>query len=119
MLLAVIASMYAVYHGPNGLAAIGRRVHRYAAALAAGLRAGGVDVGDAEIFDTVTASVPGRADEIVSAARAAGINLRRVDADTVSIACDEATTREHVEAVWTAVGVTASVDEHEATPRCH
>jgi glycine dehydrogenase len=112
VLLAVIASMYAVYHGPDGLAAIARRVHRYAAALASGLRAGGVDVGDGEVFDTVTASVPGRADEIVRAAGEAGINLRRVDADTVSIACDEATTREHLDAVWAAFGVTASVDDH-------
>ena len=61
VLLAVIASMYAVYHGPEGLAQIARRVHRYAAVLAAGLRAGGVQVVHDEFFDTVTAKVPGRA----------------------------------------------------------
>ena len=111
VLLAVIASMYAVYHGPNGLTAIARRVHRFAAILAAGLRAGRVHVTDAPFFDTITASVPHRADDVVSAARLAGINLRRVDADTVSIACDEATRREHIVAVWAAFGVTADIEE--------
>jgi glycine dehydrogenase len=111
VLLAVIASMYAVYHGPNGLTAIGRRVHRLASILAAGLRAGGVDVADVAFFDTITASVPHRADDVVAAARLAGINLRRVDADTVSIACDEATRREHIATVWAAFGVTAEIEE--------
>ena len=108
VLLAVIASMYAVYHGPDGLRAIARRVHRHASLLAATLRAGGVDVLDVPFFDTVTASVPGRARAITDAALAAGINLRYVDADTVSISCDEATTSEHVLAVCAAFGVTGS-----------
>src|SRR5204862_2025446 len=68
VLLAVIASMYAVYHGPDGLAAIAARVHRTATRLAAGLRAGGVDVAHEAFFDTVTAVVPGQADEVVAAA---------------------------------------------------
>ena len=120
VLLAVMASMYAVYHGPDGLAAIARRVHRLASVLAGGLRAGGVAVTDAPFFDTVTATVPGRALEIVTAARAAGINLRLVDPDTVSVACDEATRREHLLAVWAAFGVTAEIDDHDrdaALPR--
>jgi glycine dehydrogenase len=111
VLLAVIASMYAVYHGPDGLTSIARRAHRFASILAAGLRAGGVQVTDAPFFDTITASVPHRADDVVSAARLAGINLRRVDANTVSIACDEATRREHIVAVWAAFGVTAEIEE--------
>jgi glycine dehydrogenase len=111
VLLAVIASMYAVYHGPHGLSAIARRVHRLASILAAGLRAGGVDVADVPFFDTITASVPHRADDVVAAARRAGINLRRVDADTVSMACDEATRRKHITAVWAAFGVTAEIEE--------
>ena len=111
VLLAVIASMYAVYHGPNGLTAIARRVHRLASILATGLRAGGVDVAKEPFFDTITASVPHRADDVVAAARLAGINLRRVDADTVSIACDEATRREHITAVWAAFGVTGQIEE--------
>ncbi|MCU1356117.1 MAG: glycine dehydrogenase (aminomethyl-transferring) [Acidimicrobiales bacterium] len=109
VLLAVIASMYAVYHGPDGLQAIARRTHRYAALLAAALRAGGVSVAHGDLFDTVTAAVPGRADEVVAAALVAGINLRRVDPDTVGITTDETTVRAHVEAVLGAFGV-ADVD---------
>ncbi|PJE97836.1 glycine dehydrogenase (aminomethyl-transferring) [Streptomyces carminius] len=107
VLLAVMASMYAVHHGPDGLAAIARRTHRYAAVLAAGLREGGVEVVHDTFFDTVTARVPGRAAEVVAAAREAGINLRQTDADHVGIACDETTRREHLAAVWEAFGVPA------------
>ncbi|MGB9376792.1 MAG: glycine dehydrogenase (aminomethyl-transferring), partial [Mycobacteriales bacterium] len=102
VLLAVVASMYAVYHGPTGLAGIARRTHRYAAVLAAGLRAAGISLVSGEFFDTVQASVPGRAGEVVAAARERGINLRLVDADTVGIACDELTRRAHVQSVWAA-----------------
>ncbi|MEU0932678.1 aminomethyl-transferring glycine dehydrogenase [Embleya sp. NPDC005971] len=109
VLLAVMAGMYAVYHGPDGLTSIARRTHRYAAVLAAGLRAGGVEVVHGDFFDTVTARVPGRAEEVLAAARAAGINLRPVDADHVGITCDETTLRAHVEAVWGAFGVTGDV----------
>jgi glycine dehydrogenase len=111
VLLAVIASMYAVYHGPQGLTAIARRVHLLASVLAAGLRSAGIDVADGPIFDTLTVSAPGRALAVVSAARDAGINLRSVDADTVSIACDEATTTAHIEAVWAAFGVSPSAED--------
>ncbi|WP_404816312.1 aminomethyl-transferring glycine dehydrogenase [Streptomyces thermolineatus] len=114
VLLAVMAGMYAVYHGPQGLAATARRTHRYAAVLAAGLRAGGVQVVHGEFFDTVTARVPGRAAQVVEAARAAGVNLRLTDDDTVGIACDETTGREHLRAVWGAFGVEADVDELDA-----
>jgi len=105
VLLAVVASMYAVYHGPEGLRAIAQRVHATATRLEAGLRAGGVRTGEWPFFDTVTAFVPGRAAEVVSAAEQRGINLRLVDADTVGIACDETTTEEHLQAVWAAFGV--------------
>jgi glycine dehydrogenase len=104
VLLAVIAAMYAVYHGPGGLAAIATAVHRRARALAAGLRAAGVDLVHDAYFDTLLARVPGRADEITAAAESRGINLRRVDADHVGVTCDEATTDAHVEAVLTAFG---------------
>ncbi|AXX32770.1 aminomethyl-transferring glycine dehydrogenase [Actinosynnema pretiosum subsp. pretiosum] len=111
VLLAVMASMYAVYHGPEGLRAIATRAHRMATVLAAGLCEGGVDVVHGEFFDTVRASVPGRADEVVAAARELGVNLWRADADTVSIACDETTTRAHLALVWRAFGVAvADVD---------
>jgi glycine dehydrogenase len=107
VLLAVVAACYAVYHGPEGLRRIARRAHRMAAVLAAGLRAGGVEVVHSAFFDTVQARVPGRAAEVADAAHAAGIALRRVDADTVGIACSEVTTVAHLEAVWSAFGVTA------------
>ncbi|MGI8761265.1 MAG: aminomethyl-transferring glycine dehydrogenase [Jatrophihabitantaceae bacterium] len=111
VLLAVIAGMYAVYHGPEGLRSIAQRVHRLAAILAAGLREAGLDVADAPLFDTVSVRVPGRASEVVRAARAAGVNLRLVDGDTVGIACDEATRRADVVAVWRAFGT--SFDEQD------
>jgi glycine dehydrogenase len=105
VLLAVMASMYAVYHGPDGLRAIAERTHARAAALAAGLRAGGVEVAHEAFFDTVTAVVPGRADAVVAAAVERGVNLRRVDADRVAVACDETTTPAHLAAVFAAFGV--------------
>ncbi|MGH3344536.1 MAG: glycine dehydrogenase, partial [Carbonactinosporaceae bacterium] len=64
VLLAVVASMYAVYHGPEGLTAIARRVHRHAVTLAAGLRGAGVEVGPQAFFDTIWARVPGRAADV-------------------------------------------------------
>jgi glycine dehydrogenase len=105
VLLAVVASMYAVYHGPDGLRSIALRTHRYAAVLAAALRDGGVDVVHEQFFDTVTARVPGRASDVVSAAREAGVHLRLVDDDTVGVTTSETTRREHLEAVLGAFGV--------------
>ncbi|NES13696.1 MULTISPECIES: aminomethyl-transferring glycine dehydrogenase [Micromonospora] len=105
VLLAVMAGMYAVYHGPDGLREIARRTHGMAARLAAGLRAGGVSVTDVAFFDTVTATVPGRAADVVAAAAARQVNLRLVDADRVGISCDETTTEAHLAAVWAAFGV--------------
>ncbi|MGV9660044.1 aminomethyl-transferring glycine dehydrogenase [Streptomyces koyangensis] len=115
VLLAVMAGMYAVYHGPEGLRAIAGRTHRFAALLAAGLRQGGVEVTGESFFDTVTARVPGRAADVASAARERGINLRQVDADHVSVACDETTTRARLAAVWEAFGVGADIEELDAS----
>ncbi|MGW0122521.1 aminomethyl-transferring glycine dehydrogenase [Streptomyces sp. NPDC003327] len=114
VLLAVMAGMYAVYHGPEGLKGIARRTHRYAVILAAGLRAGGVELTQGAFFDTLTARVPGKADAVVAAAREAGVNLHRVDVDLVSMSCDETTTREQLAAVWAAFGVTADVEALDA-----
>ncbi|WP_052848912.1 aminomethyl-transferring glycine dehydrogenase [Streptomyces avicenniae] len=110
VLLAVMAGMYAVYHGPDGLAVIARRTHRYAALLAAGLREGGVEIVHDRFFDTVTARVPGRAADMVAAARAAGVNLRLTDADHVGISCDETTGRADLAAVRAAFGLPAPAD---------
>jgi glycine dehydrogenase len=104
VLLAVMAAMYASYHGADGLRAIALRVHRRARAVAAGLRQAGVEVVHDDFFDTVLALVPGRAVEVVAAARERGINVWRVDADQVSVSCDEVTTDEHVAKVLEAFG---------------
>ncbi|MEU4596534.1 aminomethyl-transferring glycine dehydrogenase [Nocardia sp. NPDC023988] len=101
VLLAIVAAMYASYHGANGLRAIARRVHEHAAAVATGL--GGAVVHGA-FFDTVLAHVPGGAEAVVAKAKSKGINLRLVDADHVAIACDEATTEAHVAAVVESFG---------------
>jgi glycine dehydrogenase len=105
VLLAVMAAMYASYHGADGLAGIARRVHGHAETIAAAL-------GDALVhdkyFDTVLARVPGRADEVIAAAKANNINLWRVDDNHVSVTCDEVTTDAHVAAVLDAFGVEAA-----------
>ncbi len=105
VLLAVVAAMYASYHGAAGLTTIARRVHAQAAKIAAAL---GDSLVHDTYFDTVLARVPGRADDIVAAAKAANINLWRVDADHVSVACDEVTTDAHVAAVLEAFGIGAA-----------
>ncbi len=104
VLLAVMASMYAVWHGPQGLADIARRVHGWATTLAEGLRAGGLEVSE-QFFDTVRVHVPDAADRYVREAANRGINIWQVDDHTVSIACDELTTSDHINSLWTAFGV--------------
>jgi glycine dehydrogenase len=106
VLLAVMASMYAVYHGPDGLRDIARRVHRLARIAAAGLSKGGLDVIPTSFFDTVSVRVPGRADLVVARALDAGINLRRVDADTVGFSCDEVTSSDDLVGLWRGFGLT-------------
>ncbi|MGZ6792156.1 MAG: aminomethyl-transferring glycine dehydrogenase, partial [Mycobacteriales bacterium] len=97
VLLAVIAGLYATWHGPEGLTTIARRTHRYAALLGAALGATGA------FFDTVTVE---RADaaEVVERARAAGVDLR-LDGTTVGISTDETTTRAHLDVVTDAFGL--------------
>ncbi|MFF5370375.1 aminomethyl-transferring glycine dehydrogenase [Streptomyces sp. NPDC013187] len=114
VLLAVMAGMYAVYHGPEGLKGIARRTRRYATVLAAGLANGGVEVVHGSYFDTLTVRAEGRAADVVAAARDNGVNLRLVDADHVSIACDETTTRAQLRAVWAAFGVEGVVEALDA-----
>jgi glycine dehydrogenase len=104
VLLAVIAGMYAAYHGPDGLAAIARRVHGRAAALAATLRAQGATVGSAAFFDTIAVhGLPGGAATAVERARQAGYNVYLAGPDTVQIACDETTTGDHLREVAAAL----------------
>ncbi|MGO9296145.1 MAG: aminomethyl-transferring glycine dehydrogenase [Streptosporangiaceae bacterium] len=103
VLLAVIAAMYAAYHGPDGLTAIARRVHARAAALAAALRQHGVQVRHGAFFDTIAVALPGQAAAAVDRARAAGYNLYLADEDTVQVACDETTTEADLRAVLAAL----------------
>ncbi len=107
VLLAVVAGMYAVWHGPEGLRAIARRVHAQANGLADALRASDIEVVHDAFFDTVLARVPGRADDVTAAAAASGIDLGRVDGDHVRIACDETTDPDHLEAVVQAFAAAA------------
>jgi len=98
-LLAIVASMYAVYHGPAGLRAIAERVHGHALALADRLRGAELDVEHSVFFDTVRVAVPGTAAEVVARADALGVNLWAPDGDHVQVACDETTTDAHLDAV--------------------
>jgi glycine dehydrogenase len=116
VLLAVVAALYAAWHGPDGLTAIARRVHERAAVIADGARALGVAVTHENFFDTVKVRVAGKADAIVAAALANGINVRTFDNDTVGFSTDEVTTTAHTEAVLAALasvvgGAASSYDE--------
>src|SRR5690606_36666948 len=105
VLLAVTAAMYAVHHGPEGLRTIATRTHRYAAVIARALADAGLAVQSEAFFDTLRVRVPGRADEVVAAARAAGYHLLRVDADVVGLSTSEVTSRTTVQAVLSASAV--------------
>lgn len=103
-LLAVMASMYAVFHGPDGLKAIAQRIHRKTVRLVKGLEKLGFEVEPKTFFDTVTVRVGDRQEQILKAAVAEGINLRKVGNDRIGISIDERVRREHTEAVWRAFG---------------
>ncbi len=107
VLLAVMASMYAVYHGPQGLKRIAQRVHRLAAIFAEGLRQNGISV-NAGFFDTVKVSGVNAAN-VHAAARAQRINLRDIGKDAVAISFDETSTRADVETLWSLFGVKADL----------
>jgi len=113
VLLAVMASMYAVYHGPEGLTRIARRTHRLAALLAAALRTAGVDVGE-HFFDTLhVRNVDAAA--LQARAVAAGFNLRVIDSEAVGISLDETATREDIVALGAVFGASVDVDALDAT----
>jgi glycine dehydrogenase len=104
VLLAVMASMYAVYHGPLGLSAIASDVHTRATTLVAGLQSLGFAIEQRAYFDAVSVRVGAQRDAIVERARAARINLRVIDSGRLGIAVDETTTEATIEAVWRAFG---------------
>ncbi len=116
VLLAVIASMYAVYHGPEGLVRIARRVRRLTAILKAGLERAGFAVPTVAPFDTLVVATGERTEAIHARAVAVGVNFRRVDAATLGISLDEATTRDDVAAILRIVtGNDVTVDALDGT----
>lgn len=112
VLLAVIASMYAVYHGPEGLKHIARTTHRRALTLAAGLKQIGFAPLSEAFFDTITIKVGDKQAGIIAAAQAEKINLH-IGNGTIGIALDETTTSETVEAIWRAFGGKLSYSDIE------
>ncbi|WIF65181.1 aminomethyl-transferring glycine dehydrogenase [Metapseudomonas otitidis] len=100
VLLANIASMYAVYHGPQGLTRIAKRVHQLTTILAEGLAQLGHSVEQQHFFDTLTLATGGRTAELHAKARARGINLREIDDQRLGLSLDETTTQAHVEELW-------------------
>ena len=104
-LLAIMAGMYGVYHGPEGLKQIALRVHSLALTLAAGLRTLGHTVDKAAVFDTLRVQpAGGKAADTVESARQSGLNVRLLDAHTVGIALDEATSAEDLTHIWRVFG---------------
>jgi glycine dehydrogenase len=119
VLLAVIAAMYAAYHGPDGLASIARRVHRKAAAFALAMTNLGYGTGSAAFFDTVSLRLPGQAADAASRTAAAGFNVHVASPDLIQVAFDETTTDEQVAAVARALAgqpVTLPAEAAEALP---
>jgi glycine dehydrogenase len=112
-LLAVIASMYAVYHGPDGIKAIAQSVHRKTSRLADGLEAAGFAVEPEVFFDTITVEVGALQTTVMEAAVARGVNLRKVGETKVGISLDEQTRPETIEAVWGAFGIDKKDDSSE------
>ncbi len=100
VLPAVVASMYAVYHGPQGLRRIAQRVASYTAVLAAGLKDLGRTLASESGFDTITVNTGDHTDTLLQAAREAGFNLRRDSAEHVGITLDETTTRGDIATLW-------------------
>ncbi|TNF57633.1 MAG: glycine dehydrogenase (aminomethyl-transferring) [Rhodobacteraceae bacterium] len=104
-LLAVMASFYAVFHGPEGLKAIAQRIHRKTVRLAKGLEAAGFKVEPKTFFDTITVDVGLLQRGVLQSAVREGVNLRRVGETKIGITLDEATRPRVIEAVWRAFGI--------------
>ena len=114
VLLANMAGMYAVYHGPEGLRTIAARVHRLAATLAEGLRQAGFALASEVFFDTLQVETGPRSSAIYAATQAAGYNLRRVDGHALGIAIDEKTTLGDIATLLTAFGAATDVTALDA-----
>jgi glycine dehydrogenase len=99
-LLAIMASMYAVYHGPDEIRRIAQRIHRLTVILADGLRELGHKVPTKHFFDTITVTTGNATEFVMAAARSEKINLRYVDMNTVGISLDEKATPEDIETLF-------------------
>ena len=104
-LLAVMASLYAVFHGPDGLKAIAQRIHRKTDRLAQGLKKGGFDILSDSFFDTIMIEVGTKQQSILNLALDKGINLRKIGSNRLGLTVDETTRSETIEDVWTAFGL--------------
>ncbi|MFQ5958241.1 MAG: aminomethyl-transferring glycine dehydrogenase [Alphaproteobacteria bacterium] len=123
VLLAVIAALYGIYHGPDGVRTIALRAHRMAQIFVEGMRRLGFAVETGAFFDTVTVRVPHQAARFAAKARESRINLRLIDADRLGIAFDETTKRENLRALWRVFATRADklldIEEIDATvPEC-
>ena len=104
-LLAVMASLYAVFHGPDGLKAIAQRIHRKTDRLAQGLKKGGFEILSDSFFDTIMIEVGTKQQSILNLALDKGINLRKIGSNRLGLTVDETTRSETIEDVWTAFGL--------------
>lgn len=115
-LLAIIASMYALYHGPSGLRAIALRVHRFTDILAAGLEQLGFEMVNQTSFDTLTIKTDALTEKIHAQAERHGINLRRINATQVGVSLDETTTRADLIELWTVFSLVSRAAEGLVKP---
>ena len=104
-LLAVMASFYGVFHGPDGLKAIAQRIHRKTVRLARGIEAAGFEIASNEFFDTIVVNVGKDQAKIINEAVQKGVNLRIINDDKVGITLDERTRQETIKTVWEAFGI--------------
>ena len=111
-LLAIMSTLYACYHGPDGLKAIAQRVHAYTCNLAAAIKAGGFSIASDTFFDTITVKVDARITELMSAAVAAGFNVRAYDDAHIAISLDETTTEKDVSTLANLFGENATIDSN-------
>lgn len=116
VLLAVLAGMYAVYHGPDGLVSIAQRVNALASRLQEGARAAGLDASNEFLFDTVAIRASGQAERFVSLARSAGVNIRKVNDDIVTFTVDETTTPDQAANLARALGFELAAEASATLP---
>lgn len=119
VLLAVMASMYAVYHGPTGLTHIANEVYTRTSQLAISLTQAGTHIEDGPFFDTIVVKIPGKAQGVLNAAAEAGINLRLIDADHIGISVDETSEAADLSAICQIFGATLTAKNPVAVRPAH